>query len=196
MTVAIGTKIKSKGKFLGTVLALVSGVTKDLTAAMSLTVGGVLMTRAAILAKLAGIQALFDDVATTHNAWQAAVKRKDDGAEEGKQFVADLKKAVESQFGPRSARLLDFGLSLPKARAPRTAAEKATSAGLGQQTRKVRGSKGKKQRLAVTVVGKPGVQLLGPDGKPLAGVEGLGAPVAPAQLSGAPSSSDGGSSGK
>ena len=180
MAVEVGRTIQSKTRFVATILAMIAGLENDLTAAMSLTVGGVVMPQAAILARLAAITGLFDAVTTTHNAWRAAVAAKDDGLQPAKQFMADLKKAIESRFGSHDARLPDFGIALPKARATQTTAEKAVAAGLRQQTRQVRGTKGKQQRLLVTVAGKPGLQLLGPDGKPLAGVEDLGAPVPPA----------------
>ena len=187
MPVEVGKKIQSKVQFLASVIAMIAGITKNLTAKMSLTVGGLAMTQAAILAKLAGIQGLFDAITAAKNALTTAVKAKDDGLQDAKQFMADLKKAIESQFGSKSPLLPDFGISLPKPRAPRKATAVAASVGLMVQTRKAHGIMGKKQRAAITVAGTPGVQLLGPDGKPLPGTEGVGAPVPPAPIPGAES---------
>ncbi len=191
MTVATGTKVTDKKTFLAAVLAMIAGVTKDLTAKMSLTVGGVVMTQAAILAKLASIQALFDNITAAKNSMTTAVAAKNAGAQAAKQFMADLKKAVEGQFGSAGAQLPDFGIALPKPKATRTSAEKAASAGLATQTRAVRGTKGKAQKAEITVTGKPGVVIVGPTGVPLVGVT-KGAPTPPAVVpvagSSAPSS--------
>jgi hypothetical protein len=184
MTTTVGTKVDSAAKFLSLVAAMIAGLTKDLTAKMSLTVGGQSMTQAAILAQLAAIQTLFANAVAAKNASLNAVNAKNAGLQAAKQFMADLKKAVESQFGSNSPQLTDFGISLPKPKATRTAAEKAASSGLALQTRAVRGTKGKVQKADVTVAGKPGVVIVGPTGVPLAGVS-QGAPIPPAPLPGA-----------
>ncbi len=182
MTITVGTKVQNKVTFLAKILAMIAGLTKDLTAKMSLMVAGASMTQAQILAKLAAIQKLFDDVDAAKGALQVAVAAKNVGAQDAKQFMADLKKAVEVQFGSHSPLLPDFGIALPKPAAARSSAQKAASAGLAAQTRKVRGTnKGKVQRSEITVAGKPGVVVVGPTGAPLAGVS-LGAPVAPAPV--------------
>ncbi|MHB8419871.1 MAG: hypothetical protein ACYDCL_17485 [Myxococcales bacterium] len=181
MPTAVGSKVGSKVAFLAKVLAMIAGITKDLTTKMSLTVGGLSMTQAAILAKLAAIESLFDAVTSARNGLTVAVAVKNAGAQDAKQFMADLKKAVEAQFGSRSPLLPDFGIALPKAKAARTTAEKAASAALGEQTRTVRGTKGKKQKAKVTVAGSPGVVVVGPDGQPLPGVT-KGGPTAPATI--------------
>jgi hypothetical protein len=159
-------------------LSCFSGVTKDLTAKMSLTVGGVVMNQAAILAKLAGIQALFDNVTAAKNSALAAVAAKNAGLQAAKQFMTDLKKSVEAQFGSANPQLLDFGITLPKPKAARSSVQMAASTGLATQTREVRGTKSKKQRAKVTVAGTPGVVIVGPTGVPLAGVT-KGAPIPP-----------------
>jgi hypothetical protein len=178
MTTAVGNKVANAAKFLLAVLAMITGVTKNFTAKMTLTVGGQSMTQAAILAQLASIKGLFDAVTAAKNAAAAAVTAKNAGLQQAKQFMADLKKAVEAQFGSNSPQLLDFGISLPKPRPPRTAAEKAASAGLAVQTRAVRQTMGKVQKEDVTVSGKPGVVIVGPSGTPLVGVA-QGAPIPP-----------------
>jgi ATP-dependent protease HslVU (ClpYQ) ATPase subunit len=160
---------------------MIAGLTKDLTAKMTLMVGGTSMTQTAILAQLATIQALFANATAAKNASVAAVNAKNAGIQAAKQFMTSLTKAVEMQFGENNPQLTDFGLTLPKAKAVRTAAEKAASSGLALQTRAVRGTMGKKQKLDVTVTGKPGVVIVGPTGVPLAGVS-QGAPIAPAPL--------------
>jgi hypothetical protein len=179
MATATGPKVQSAAKFLASVAAMIAGFTKDFTAKMSLLVGGQSMTQVQILAQLASIQALWSAVTTAKNQMTTAVAAKDAGSKAAKQFMADLKKAVEGQFGSSGPQLPDFGIALPKPKAPRTAAEKAASAGLAAQTKTVRGTKTKAAKAKITLTGKPGVVIVGPTGVPLAGVT-LGAPTPPA----------------
>lgn len=178
MPIEVGSSVSNKKTFLAAVMAMIAGITKDFTARMSLMVGGTSMTQAAILAKLGSIEQLWEQITTTKNAYTAAVKAKDAQSQDAKQFMADLKKAVEVQFGSKSPQLLDFGIALPKPKAARTSAQKAASAGVATQTRKVRGTMSKKAKEQITVSGVPGVVVVGPDGLPLQGVT-KGGPIAP-----------------
>jgi hypothetical protein len=187
MPTAVGSKVTSKKTFVASVTAMIAGITKDLTTTMSLTVGGTSMTRAQILTQLNSILALFNAITNARNQLTSAVAAKNAGGQAAKQFMVDLKKAVEAQFGSSSAELQDFGIPLPKPKATRTSAEKAASAGLAKQTRLARGTKGKVQKADITVAGKPCVVVVGPDGQPLAGVTGTG-PTPPAVIPGAGSS--------
>ena len=181
MTTAVGPKVGSSKTFLASVVAMIAGITKDVPAKTSLTVGGNSMTQAQILAQLASIKALFDAITAAKNTVTTAVAAKNAGSLAAKQFMADLKKSVEAQFGSSSAELPDFGIALPKPKAARTAAQKAASAAKAEQTRLARGTMGKAQKAAVTVTGAPGVVVVGPDGEPLVGVT-KGGPTAPAPI--------------
>jgi hypothetical protein len=83
--------------------------------------------------------------------------------------------ALKTTFGKNSPVLASFGIAAPKPRAPRAALEQAISTALAANTRAVRGTLTAKQRQAITATGKPGLTVLGPNGKPLLTV----APVAP-----------------
>ena len=60
-----------------------------------------------------------------------------------------FERIVRGSFGTSADVLADFGLTLPKARAPLTAEEKAVAAAKRAATRKARGTMGKVQKKAV-----------------------------------------------
>ncbi len=69
-------------------------------------------------------------------------------AEVDQVFLA-LKRALLNMFGPDAETLADFGLEPRKAPAPKTSEEKAAAAAKMRATREARGTKGKKQKLAI-----------------------------------------------
>ena len=91
--------------------------------------------------------------------------------------VGDLKTYLVSLWGKGSPQLAAFGFT-PKARTPLTSEQKALRAAKAKLTRNVRGTKGSKQKLGVTVQGQPGLVLMAADGTPMPGV--LKGPSAPA----------------
>ena len=181
MAVEVGTKVRSAAEFLKFMDGMKGGVRRNVAATTSVTIAGSPMSQKAILAELSAIDALFANVEAARHALAAAIKAKDDGLRHAKQFGSELKKGLEVHFGTTSPLLLDFGLSPPTKAAPRTAAQKAASAGLGLQTRHVRGTRGRQQNAAITLGGRPGVVIVGPTGEPLVGVD-QGAPIPPAEL--------------
>ncbi len=91
--------------------------------------------------------------------------------------VAYLKTYLVSIWGKGSPQLASFGFT-PKARTPLTSQQLALKAAKAKLTRNVRGTKGSKQKLGVTVQGQPGLVLVAADGTPMPGV--LKGPTAPA----------------
>jgi len=77
-------------------------------------------------------------------------------------LIGEYTKFVRSTFGTSADALADFDLAPPKARAPRTAAEKAVSAAKAKATRQARGTtsakqkKGVKGNVTATLVVTPG----------------------------------------
>jgi hypothetical protein len=63
--------------------------------------------------------------------------------------VTAFEKVVRGSFGTSADVLADFGLALPKARAPMTAEQKAVAVAKRAATRKARGTMGKVQKKAV-----------------------------------------------
>ncbi len=93
--------------------------------------------------------------------------------------VGYLKTYLVSLWGEGSPQLAPFGFT-PKARTPLTSEQKALKTAKAKLTRNVRGTKGSKQKLGVTVQGQPGLVLMAADGTPMLGV--LKGPTAPAPV--------------
>jgi hypothetical protein len=154
---------------------LSAGVTKNFTAASTLAVGGQVLTQAQVLKGLAGTVALHSATTDAESAWRAAVAAQRQGLPALDEFVADLIASLKSAFGKNNPILASFAIAPPKARAARTTLQTAISTALAANTRAVRKTMSAKQRQAITATGKPGLTVVGPDGKPLLSV----APVAP-----------------
>ena len=95
-------------------------------------------------------------------------------------YVAALKTYLFSAYGKKALMLSAFGFA-PKTRAVPDSATQAIAAAQRKLTRQARNTMGSKQRLGVTVSGKPGLVLVGPDGSQIPGaVQGPRAPgIAP-----------------
>ncbi|MHB8417326.1 MAG: hypothetical protein ACYDCL_04570, partial [Myxococcales bacterium] len=91
-------------------------------------------------------------------------------------YYKEVKAAIKSYFGSRSAILSSFGIAPDKALST-TSAKKLVAAAKRSQTRTVRGTLGKKQKLKVTVVGEPPVTIA-TDGKVAAGAPPVNLPAA------------------
>jgi len=96
--------------------------------------------------------------------------------------VGYLKTYLVSLWGKGSPQLAPFGFTA-KARKPLSSEQKALKAAKAKLTRNVRGTKGSKQKLGVTVQGQPGLVLMAADGTPMPGV--LKGPTAPAPVTSA-----------
>lgn len=84
---------------------------------------------------------------------------------------------MKAQFGVDNLLLETFGIGVQKARAPRTPEQNVLAAVKGRRTRRVRGTKGPKQRAAITLVGEPGLVVVSPTGEVLPDL--VKGPVAP-----------------
>ncbi|MHB1844560.1 MAG: WS/DGAT domain-containing protein [Deltaproteobacteria bacterium] len=166
--------IKTAGKVLQTLLTRVdnmeAGFNKNFTPKQSLTVDGKPLTQGQLLAKLGAVGALFADITTAKNGVKVAVAAKNAALPAARQLLVDLEQALKQLYGSRSAVLPDYGINLPKPRAPRTAEEKALSAAQGKRTRGVRGTMTPKERAKITTAGKPGLVLVDPAGTLVPGV--------------------------
>jgi hypothetical protein len=72
-----------------------------------------------------------------------------------KQRYAQIVQAIQALFAPGDPVLEQFGIHPRKSPAPRTAEQKAVSAAKAALTRKARGTKGSKAKLAIQTVGTP-----------------------------------------
>jgi hypothetical protein len=82
------------------------------------------------------------------------------------QRVLDLKLSLQTTFARTDPRVAEFGLQT-KARKPLTSEQKTLKTAKLRLTRKVRGTKGSRQKQEITAEGKPGLLLVGPDGTPM-----------------------------
>ncbi len=158
--------------------ALIAGAQQSLPAKTVLTILGVAITVPAIIAKLQTLLTLDLQVAQTYAAWRAAVAARKTAVPGLRSFMAAFVSVLKQQLGPRNPVLQTFGIPPPKARRQLTAEEKATAVALGKRTHGRRGPTGKRQRAAITVDGKPGVQLVDAQGNVVPGV--TRGPIAPA----------------
>ncbi|MHB1845700.1 MAG: hypothetical protein ACYCWW_12810 [Deltaproteobacteria bacterium] len=162
----MATPTKANGTtFLSKVNKLDAGIQQNFTPRMSVSVAGAPMQEAAISAKLSAIAKLFTDAMDAKSALAQKVSARKAGLADAKSFVANLEETLKQLFGPKSPVLQSFGIALPKARTPRTAADKAISAARAAQTKGVRGTKGSRQKQDITVEGKPGLVVVSPTGE-------------------------------
>jgi hypothetical protein len=125
-----------------------AGIDKHITG--NVTLGGVAYPPG-------GLKAVFAAAITAINAAEALRKQWTDAvlAAHQAQALAEtlyelLRNFVIAQFGKQANAVLgDFGMPVPKPKAPRTAAEKAASAAKSKATREMRGTLGKKQKQKV-----------------------------------------------
>ncbi len=179
------TKPNVPSKFQTEVAGMISGFTNDLpTTVKNLTIAGGSMTVAAILSQLNAIMTTINTVATTKTAFTEAVAARKAALPADKAFIAQLVMAVKLLFGTSASQLAAFGITPPKAKAKPTIKALAIAKAKSAATRALRGTKGKKQKAAITLQGQSTLQVLGPDGQPVdpadAGSSSGSAPATPA----------------
>ncbi len=128
---------------------LLAGCNKHFLGLATVTVGGTALPPAAVLANVQSritAQATLD-AATV--AFHKAVTNNNGTHTQTHQFMLDLRAAIRVMFGTDAVALADFGLEPPK---PKTEspATRVAAAQKAAATRKARGTKGKKQKLAIT----------------------------------------------
>lgn len=164
--------------------AMIGGFNKDLTAKQTLSVLGTVMTQVAILAELAADLQIVQDVVVAHETLASKTAAKKAAMPGITAFLAAIEQVLKNQFGPRDARLQDFGIKAPKSRKSLTAEQKTLAAATAKGTKKARGILGKRQRAAITQAGKPGLAMVDPKGGIVTGFvtgptpPGSGTPVA------------------
>ncbi len=159
--------------------AMSKGFQKDFTPANSFLVDGTSLTQPVIVSRLSGYEKTIEAADGAKAAWQAAVAAKREATAAADALLRELTAVVRSTLGKGNPQLPDFGIALPKARQKPDAETTAVAVGKRRDTRGVRGTKGKQQALAITTAGKPGVALVGPDGKIVPGL--LRGPIPPGQ---------------
>jgi hypothetical protein len=129
---------------------LAAGAQKRFPSGSSLSVGGVTLTLADIIAKLTGFAQMRTDVETARAALQAKIAAENAQTTIMRAFISALVKIVRGSFGNQPDVLADFGLEPTKAATPLTVEQKAAAAAKREATRKARGTTSKKAKLKIT----------------------------------------------
>jgi hypothetical protein len=147
-----------------------AGAEKYLIQTAALELSGTETTVAQVVLDFAAILAKYQDV---RDAKAALVQKRvllQSAVQAGHTEYVAFKAYLEAKLGKGNPELAQFGFSLG-VRKPRSSGTNVLAAIKAQQTRKVRHTLGRKQRLALSPVTGPSV-LLGPDGKPVSVTSG------------------------
>ncbi|MHB8417399.1 MAG: hypothetical protein ACYDCL_04950 [Myxococcales bacterium] len=141
---------------------LLAGIQTLIPAKSTLIVKGVTMTQAQVVTALQAVITYFSAVRTAKAALLTAIGTRKAQAKAARDLYNQIRAALVAQFGKGNPELGKFGLKVGKPPKPLTSAEKALRAAKAKVTRELRGTKGSKQKAAITA-GTPTVQL-GPGG--------------------------------
>jgi hypothetical protein len=106
------------------------------------------MTRDQLIAFLQTFVTAVDLTTSAHQAWQEALQNEHATELVVRPVRADIKSTLVGRFGKHSKTLLKFGFA-PAKQAATTTKGKSTAVAKRQATRDARGTKGKKQKLAI-----------------------------------------------
>jgi hypothetical protein len=142
------TSKPTKAAALAQVQALIAGTQKRFPN-QTFTLGNTTFTTATLVQTLQSLAAAMTAVNTAEaSAKDARTALQGVNAKVGP-VLRDLRRVILAAFGNSTEALADFGLTPPKARAPRTAEQKAAAAAKLRATRAARGTASKKQKAAV-----------------------------------------------
>ncbi len=143
---------------------LAAGTKKNIVGKMTIPVVGQAMDQAQILAALGTAEDNYAAVTAARSVLAQALATYEAGLPALKTFIENYEAALKALFGPRNPVLADFGLK-PKKNPVRTTETKAKALAKLRETRDVRGTLGRKERLKVTAEGTPGLALVKPGGQ-------------------------------
>ncbi len=163
------SKSNSPSKFQVEVQTMINGLTNDVPSTLtSMIVSGTTLTIAEVIAQFNAILQILTNVSQTKLAYTAAVAARKAGLVADRAFYANVVAYLKQVFGTTNqAQLAAFGVNPPKERAKPSSTTRAIATAKAAATRAARGTKGKKQKLAITATAQPSLQVLGPDGQPL-----------------------------
>ena len=177
------TKKTSSTSFATELQTLINGLTNNMpSGTKSMNVGGSSLTIVQVVAQLTTALALITAVTQTKAAYAAAVAAKKAGLAAARVLYENVVANLKQMFGlTNQTQLAAFGINAPKARAKPTSETKAIAHAKALATRQARGTKGSKQKLAVTTTTQPTLQVLIPNGSSSSTPSSTqAAPVAPA----------------
>jgi hypothetical protein len=129
--------------------ALKDGISSKLPNEATFVLGKQTLTRADLLSRIQARIDAYEATRTARKQWQAAVASEARIQAEVAPLRASLKKYLQARFGALDPEMQSFGFT--QAKLPqRTVASKSAAVQNAQATRAARGTKGKKQRLAIT----------------------------------------------
>ena len=170
-----------------------SGAEKYLPQNSALELAGKQMTVAQVVLDFAAVLAKFQDV---RDAMAIAAQKRQllhDALPGVRAEYLSFKSYVESKLGRGNPQIAEYGFALGVHR-PKSAGTKVLASIKAQQTRKVRHTLGRKQKLALSPVTGPSVTL-GPDGKAVS-VEETAQPTPPEAVATAVAAGGGSSGGQ
>jgi len=139
---------KATATALAGVLALMAGTQKHF-ASGSFTLVGAPFTSAAVVQTLQSLADALSGVLAAHTGLKAALTALARVTATVSPVEQAYRRCVLAAFASNPQELADFGVPLPKQRAPRTSAQNAAAAAKAKATRAARGTTSKKQKLAV-----------------------------------------------
>ena len=162
------------------------GLLQFIPKTVTIMVNGTSLKQPQIDSTIQGFIKAFKAVDAAKQAYADAVNGRKAISLQARTFYKGLKAAIKQLLGPQSPQLSSFGIPMDK---PRKATNQTRTVAQGKaaQTRAVRGTKGKKQRLAVKVVGEPSVTF-GADGQLQVGPRAVNLPAASDSTAPAPES--------
>jgi hypothetical protein len=138
----------TKAQALAGVLALIAGTQKH-DPNGSFTIGNATFTAASLLQLLQGLADTMTRRDEAKTAAADALTELRDVAARVKPLMAGYRAILLATYAGASQTLADYGLAPPKARTPLTVEQKAAAKAKREATRKARGTKGPKARLAI-----------------------------------------------
>jgi hypothetical protein len=144
--------------FEAELLKMDEGILTKLPAAATITMRGTVMQQKAIDNTLQGWIAVYKAVDAAREALKDALAARDGIAVQARTFYKELGQGLRTYFGSDSSILTAFGIS-PDHPVSLTTQQKMVAVGKRTKTRKLRGTKGKKQLAAIVVVGNPPVSI-------------------------------------
>ena len=138
-----------KATFAALLAALVKGINTDLAGVASFDIDGSHLARADLLARLRATLDAITAVKAARTALGQAVASQSSSVAQARTLRGGVKRFLQTQYGPTSPKLQDFGFA--PARVAKTPVKtKAQAKVKAAATRSARGTKGRKQKAAIT----------------------------------------------
>jgi len=161
-------------------VAAIKGITANMGKNDTVLIAGKSHTKAEILDVLAGLLEPYEEVEAARSEYEAKIEARDAAEPTAAAFARDYASGITSTYGRGQAVASRYGVPIPKARRELTPHEKVIKAAKAQETRKLRGTQGKKQRSKVKAQGNYAISVGTPPDAPARSVPPPPPSVAPA----------------